>query len=97
MKKIIANLILLTFVLFTFLIVILSTTGVETEKFNKLISNKVSQTKNVYFDLEKIKFKINLKELNLFLETKNPKIAYRDLSVPVKNIKVYVNFLSLFK
>ena len=34
-------------------------TGLETNKFNKLISNKLSQTKNINLILNTIKFKIN--------------------------------------
>ena len=74
---------------------ILSTTGLETNKFNKLISNKLSQTKNINLILNTIKFKINPTKFSLFLETQNPKIAYRDTYIPVQNIKVYVDFLSL--
>ncbi len=33
----------------------------------------------------------------MFLETQRPKITYRDLIIPVKNIKVYIDFLSLIK
>ena len=73
----------------------LSTTGLETNKFNKLISNKLSQTKNINLSLNTIKFKINPTKFSLFLETQNPKIAYRDTYIPVQNIKVYVDFLSL--
>ena len=97
MKKIISYLILFTVILFTSLIVILSTIGIETNKFNKLITEKTSQGKNINIKLETIKFKINPKELSLFLETENPKIIYRNLLVPVNNIKVYADFLSLIK
>ena len=56
MKKIVINLILLSnhYYIIT-LIIILSTIGIETNKFNKLISDKASQTKNIYLDLETIK------------------------------------------
>ena len=50
MKKIIFNLIL--FIFFFSLIIILSTIGIETNKFNKLISKKVSQNKNINLDLK---------------------------------------------
>ena len=76
---------------------ILSTSGIETNKFNKLISENVSQTKNINSKLNSVKFKINLKELSLFLETNNPKISYKNISVPVKNIRVFINFLSVIK
>ena len=97
MKKNIINLVLLSILLFISLLVALSTVGIETNKFNRLISQKVSQTKNIYLNLETIKFKINPKKLSLFLETQNPEITYRDTFVPVRNIKVYIDFLSLLK
>tara|TARA_A100001015_G_scaffold186390_1_gene207470 strand:- start:204 stop:2375 length:2172 start_codon:yes stop_codon:yes gene_type:complete len=97
MKKIINYFILFVVISLMTLIGILTTVGVETNKFNKLIVEKISQTKNINLKLETIKFKINLKELSLFLETQNPDIMYMDLLVPITNIKVYVDFLPLFK
>lgn len=97
MKKNIINLVLLLILLFISLLVALSTVGIETNKFNKLISQKVSQTKNIYLNLDTIRFKINPKKLSLFLETQNPEITYRDTFLPVQNIKVYIDFLSLLK
>ena len=97
MKKLIFNLTLLVFISFASLLIILSTVGIKTNKFNNLISSKVSQNNNISLELEKIKFKLNLKELNLFLETNKPKIKYRGLYLPVKNLKIYIDFLSLLK
>ena len=97
MKKIVLNFILIFIFLFISLVIVLSSVGVETNKFNKIIIKKISQTKNINLKLNTIKFKINPKELSLFLETQNPKISYREISVPAKNIKVYIDFLSLFK
>ena len=97
MKKIIFYLFLFIFFLFIFLIILLSTKGIETNKFNNLIQDKASQARNINLELNKVKFKIHPKELSLFLETKSPKITYRKKNIPVKNIKVYVNFLSLLK
>ena len=97
MKRIVINLILFVIISFISLIVILSTIGIETNKFNRLIAEKISQEKNINLELETIKFKINPKKLSLFLETQNPEIIYRNFLVPVTSIKVYVNFFSLFK
>ena len=97
MKKLISNFVIFLIFLFILFIVILSTSGIETNKFNKLISENVSQTKNINSKLNTVKFKINLKELSLFLETKKPKISYKNISVPVKNIRVFINFLSVIK
>ncbi len=97
MKKIVLSFTIFLILLFGSFIIILSTLGIETNKFNKLISEKISQTKNINTNLDTIKFKINLREFSLYLETNNPKISYRDISVPVKNIRVYINFLSAIK
>ena len=97
MRKIVANLILFIVTLFIILIIILTTIGIETNKFNKLISEKISQRNNINLKLETIKFKINPKELSLFLETQNPEIMYKDILVPITNVKVYIDFLTLFK
>ena len=40
---------------------------------------------------------MNPKELSLFLETENPKLTYKKVLVPLKNIKVYIDFISLLK
>jgi hypothetical protein len=97
MKKIIINLFLFIFILLIILITILSTVGIETTKFNKLISDKISQNKNINLELSTIKFKINPKELSLFIETQNPEITYKKIFVPVKNVKVFIDFLPLLK
>ena len=97
MKKIVFNIILIIFLFFLTLIIILSTIGIKTDKFNNYISEKVSQTNNIDLKLKKIKFKLDPKELSLFLETKDPKIIYRDILLPAQSIKVYIDFKSLFK
>ena len=97
MKKIVINLVILVVILFITLIATLSTVGIETKNFNKVIIDKASQKKNINLKLETIRFKINLKQFDLFLETQNPEIKFREVSIPVQNIKVYVNFLSLLK
>ena len=97
MKKKITNFILFLVISLITIIIILSTSGIETNKFNKLITEKISQGKNINLKLETIKFKIDPKKLSLFLETHNPKIMYRNLLVPVTSIKAYVDFLSLLR
>jgi hypothetical protein len=98
MKKIISNLILLIFFALGLSIIVLSTIGIETKKFNSFVSNKINQTNNnINLQLNTIKFKIDIKEISLFLETLEPKINYKTASVPAKNIKVYVDFISLIK
>ncbi len=97
MKKIINKSLLLIIILTITLISLLSTIGIETNKFNKFITDKVSQTKNITLELSTVKFKLNLKQLNLFIETINPKITFKNIIVPVQNVKTYIDFYSLIK
>ncbi len=97
MKKIVVNFILFLFLILIAFAIILSTIGIETKKFNKIISDEAARTKNIYLELNKIKFKLDPKKLSLFLETQNPSIIYKNISIPVQNIKVYVDFISLVK
>ena len=76
---------------------VLSTTGIETSRFNSLVEEKVSSEKNINVVLNTIRFKINLKELDLFLETQNPEITYKESSIPINNLKVFIDFLSFLK
>ena len=97
MKKILYKLLIIFLILSLIFIIILSTIGIETNKFNNLISNKINQTNNnINLKLNSIKFKVDIEEFSLFLETKNPTVFYRD-SIPAKNIKVYLDFISLIK
>ena len=97
MKKIVVNFIFLIFFLIILLIITLSTIGIETNKFNNLIAERAAQSKKIDLRLNTIRFKLDPKQLSLFLETKNPKINYQGLEIPVENAKVYIDFLSLFK
>lgn len=97
MKKLVNIIVLITLFTLVFTTIILTTTGIKTNKFNKLISSKVSQSKNIKIQLNSIKFKIDPKKLSLFLETQKPTIIYRNIPIPAVNIKVYMDFLSLIK
>ena len=96
------NFLIRGFLLLTFILIgigtILSTIGYETNKFNKLISEKIHQNnEDVLINLKKIKFKIDIKNVSLFLETNNPNLNYRNIDIPINNTKVYLDFFSLLK
>ena len=96
MKKLLLTVGLTLFLILSVLIAVLSITGYETDKFNKLISEKINENnRNITLNLDKIKFRIDIKEVSLFLETKNPKLRYQNLDIPIENIKVYLDFISL--
>ena len=87
-----------------FLLIIISTitvltlVGYETDKFNELISKKIiKNNQKISLNLEKIKFKFDIKDLSLFLETNSPELKYQNIKIPVENIKVYLDLVSLIK
>ena len=91
-RKIIYNLFLFSLLFLFLLILILSTVGVETDKFNKLITNKIAKSRNINLQLQTLNFKLDLREFSLYIETQNPKINYINQIIPAKNAKVYVDF-----
>ena len=97
MKKVFLASITLVFISIIFLFTLLTTIGIETNKFNKIISDKINKNNQVKLELETIKFKFDINQISLFLETNNPKIFYREVIIPAKNIKVYIDFLSIIK
>ena len=68
-KKTFYNLIIFLIIFVIITITVLSTAGIETDKFNKIITEKINNTKKINLDLKKINFKIDIKQLSLFLET----------------------------
>ena len=96
-KKIIFNLFLFLVLSIIFLVLFLSTIGIETNKFNKLIENKISESKNIDLQLQAINFKLDIRKFSLFIVTQDPKITYVNQAIPAQNIKLYVDFLPLIK
>ncbi len=98
MKKIFNIFILFLIISIISFLGILSTYGIQTGKFNNLISQKIyDNNNNIKTKLNDIKFKLDIKELSLFLETKNPEIVYKNALVPTNNFKVYIDFFSILK
>ena len=63
-----------------------------------LLNEKINRSNNsLDIELKTIKFKVDIKNLSLFLGTNNPNIVYRNVKVPTESIKVYIDFLSIFK
>ncbi|MAW16988.1 MAG: hypothetical protein CMJ01_00235 [Pelagibacteraceae bacterium] len=98
MKRILLNFFILIFFILIILLSILSTSGYETKRFNEIIADRINKNdKKILLKIDKIKFKIDIKNFSLFLETSNPKIIYFDQDIPVKNVKAYLNLPSLLK
>ena len=97
MKKIFNIFILFLIISIISFLGILSTYGIQTGKFNNLISQKINDnSKNIKKKINDIKFKLDIKELSLFLETKSPEIVYKNALVPTKFQSLY-RFFFYFK
>jgi len=98
MKKTISSIILIFILLLSLFLIILSSKGIETKKFNDLVTSKINQkNNNVILKLNSIKFKLDISEISLFIETSKPEVNYRNVAIPVENIKAYIDFISLLK
>ena len=97
-RKIIYNLFLFLFFIYNFAY-INSIYNRNRDKINliKLITNKISKSKNIDLQLQTINFKLDLRKFSLFIETQNPKINYINQAIPTQNVKVYIDFLPLLK
>lgn len=72
--------------------------GYETARFNRMIAKELEKKDpNAYIKLEKIKIKLDLKNLNLFLKVKQPKLKYQNINIPFEDVKLYYKLLSLIK
>ena len=98
MKKLIYFLIISSTISIITIVSFLSFLGYETDKFNNLIISQLSKyDKNTKVNIEKIRIKIDLKNFNLFIVTKNLEIIYQNVSIPVEDIKLYFSLFSLIK
>ena len=98
MKKKIFIYILLILLFFSCVIIFLSVKGYETKKFNSIIEKEVQNTEqNIKIKLDKIKIKLDIKNLNLLLSTNNPVVVYHKINLPIKNLDIFLNLSSVLK
>ena len=98
MKKLFLSFFWVFLILLTLIIFTLSTVGITTERFNSFITKRINETNtNIDLKLSSVDFRLDIKQFSLFLETNNPEISFRELSIPIKNIKVYIDFISIIK
>ena len=95
MKKIFFYISISIFFVLLLLLIYLSTIGIETNKFNTILEKKISSNiNNVQVNLDKIKLKLNLKNLSFFVTTTKPKIHFYNNSIPIRKIDAYLAFSS---
>ena len=96
MKKILIRAIFLTFFLIIGIIIYLSTIGYQTSQFNNLIYERIKLlNNNLSLDIKKIKIKLNIKNFTLYLSTKEPNIIFNQVSIPIAELKSFIDLKSL--
>ncbi len=96
------NNILKFFVIFLAIILIfifyLSTVGIETEKFNNQIKNRIVQiNKNLDLDLKKIKITLDPFKFKIYVKTLGTTVLFSKKPLPLEYIKSQVSLNSLLK
>jgi len=80
------------------LIIYLSVVGIETEKFNKQIKDKIIKTnKNLDFELNKIKLILDPLNFKINLKTVGTTIFYSKRPLQLEYIQTQISLVSLFK
>ena len=88
------SLILILIILFLYLTVF----GIETNRFNKTISDKIrSINPEIDLNLKKIKLQIKPLKLKIYLVTENPQILISNKKLRLKKISTNYNIKSFFK
>ena len=98
MHRILYSIFLILVSFFIFIIVYLSTVGVETSKFNNVIINEIKKKDpNVEISLDNIKIKFDIKKIQIYLSTFEPQITYQGIKIPIKEINLYTKIISILK
>ena len=75
----------------------LSIYGVSTDRFNNLVSEKISQRdKNLEINFNKIKIFLNINNFNFELKTNNPKVLFKNREIKIKSISTDLPLRNLF-
>ena len=98
MSKIIIKFLLFLFLLILISITFLSTVGFETERFNSKISDQVKKIdRNLDIKLNKVKIILDPFKLKIRAKTLGTDLIYNDKSIQLENIKTNISLKSLIK
>ena len=96
LKRFSQIILILVFFLFSFC-VYLSVYGINTEKFNGIINQKISEKDNDFdIKLNKIKIFLDLGKLKLEVKTNNPIIFYKKSKIELKSLSTGLPLFSIF-
>ena len=98
MKKTLRILIILLLSITFGMILFLSTFGLETKYFNNLVIKKVKDfNEDIIVELDKIKIKLDLRNLSIFLVTDNSNFIFKNKNFKVNQIKAYSDIKGILK
>ena len=70
--------------------------GYETDKFDTILENKITKNlENTKINIDKIKVKIDVKNISFFVTTAKPVIKYHNNKINIAKIDAYINLKSL--
>jgi hypothetical protein len=98
MKKNLLKYIFVIISILSLLIVYLSIFGIETDRLNSLIRNKINQfDKNIEIELKKIRLTLNPLNLEVNAKTISPNVFYKKKIVKLEYIQTQISLISLIK
>ena len=96
MKKIIYRIFLILIVSLTFLIIYLSSIGIETEKFNSEIKDKIKNiNQNIDIELKKIKLVLDPFNLRINAKTLGPRLSLENGLIELESIESHILLRSI--
>ena len=85
-------------ILLLFFVIYLNFVGIETNKFNTKIKNEIkSHDSRINIDLKKVKLLLNIKDLSIKIQTKDPVIVFDDRKINVEKISSNISIKSYLK
>ena len=98
MKKNLLKYIFVIISILSLLIVYLSIFGLETDRLNSLIRNKINQfDKNIEVELKKIRLTLNPLNLEVNAKTISPNVFYKKKIIKLEYIQTQISLISLIK
>ena len=96
MKKIIYNFLLSTILIFLLFVGYFSFFGIETDKFNQQITNKVKSINNdIQVELKKVKLILEPLKIRIKVKTLGPKIKSNNETLNIESIETHISLKSL--
>ena len=98
MKKNLLKYIFVIISILSLLIIYLSIFGIETDRLNSLIKNKINQfDKNIKVELKKIRLTLNPLNLEVNAKTISPNVFYKKRIIKLEYIQTQISLISLVK